>query len=113
MIEFKNSSASGIGTGFTDVYTCPGTAKSAIVFGMSVANMLSTGNAITIESRVEDLSATTYVHIVAPGTPIDPGSSLVIAGGVQKIVLEPGDKIQVSSSDSSSADVMLSILEIS
>jgi hypothetical protein len=112
-IDFKNSAVQGIDTGFVDVYTCPGTAKSAIIFGMTISNTLSSGSDITVQARIEDLSATTYAHIVAPNTPISPGSSLVVAGGVQKIVLEPGDKIQVASSDTDSADVMISALEIS
>jgi hypothetical protein len=112
-IEFKNKTTQGIGTGFTDVYTCPGSAKSAIVFGMTIANVESTSIPITVEARIEDLSSTTYTHIVAPDTPIEVGASLVPAGGIQKIVLEPGDKIQVSCSETSGADVVISALELS
>jgi hypothetical protein len=112
-IQFKNSAIEGIDTGFVDVYTCPGTVKSAVIFGMTISNVLSSGSDITVQARIEDLSATTYAHIVAPNTPIGPGSALVVAGGIQKIVLEPGDKIQVASSDTDSADVMISVLEIS
>ena len=40
-IDFKNKTTQGIGTGFTEVYTCPGSAKSAVVFGMTIANVES------------------------------------------------------------------------
>jgi hypothetical protein len=112
-IEFKNKTTQGIGTGFTDVYVCPGTAKSAVIFGMTISNVNSSNYSIEVESRIEDLSATTYTHIIAPATPIDVGSSLVPAGGIQKIVLETGDKLQVSCNLANSADVMVSVLEIS
>jgi hypothetical protein len=109
--NFTNNSITA-GTTFTDVYTCPGNAK-AVIFGMSISNINSGGNSITIEVRVEDISASNFIHTISPGTPIDNGSTLVVAGGVQKIVLEEGDKIQVSCSDANSADVFISVLEIS
>jgi len=112
-IEFKNKTTQGIGTGFTEVYACPGSVNSSVIFGMTIANVESTSIPITVEVRIEDLSATTYTHIVAPDTPIEVGASLVPAGGVQKIVLEPGDKIQVACSDASGADVFISALELS
>jgi len=110
-IEFKNHVTDNVGTGFTDVYTCPGGLRSAVVFGMTIANVIATP--ITVEATLEDLSETTTVHVVAPGTPIETGSSLVPAGGIQKFVLEPGDKLKVSSSDNNSADVVVSVLELS
>ena len=112
-IEFKNKTTQGIGTGFTQVYACPGGVSSAVVFGMTVANVEPSSIPITVEGRIEDLSATTYTHFIAPGTPIEVGASLVPAGGIQKIVLEPGDKIQVACSDASGADVTISALELS
>lgn len=112
-IDFKNATYQGVGTGYTDVYTCPGTAKSSIIVGMTIANVESTSIPITVEVRVEDLSATTFTRIIAPDTPIEVGSTLVVAGGNQKIVLEAGDKIQVASSDTNSADVVISALELS
>ena len=111
-IQFKNQATQGIDTGFTTVYTCPGGVQSSVVFGMTIANVESTSIPITVEARIEDLSATSYTHIVAPGTPIEVGASLVPIGGIQKVVLEPGDKIQVACSDTDGADVVVSALEI-
>ncbi len=112
-IEFKNKLTQNIGTGFITVYMCPGDVKSAVVFGMTVANIESSAIPITVEGRFEDLSKATYTHIIAPDTPIEVGASLVPAGGIQKIVLEPGDKIQIACSDANGADAMVSVLEIS
>jgi hypothetical protein len=45
--------------------------------------------------------------------PVPVGSSLVVVGGEQKVVLEASDTITVTSNTASSADVAMSILEIS
>ena len=47
-----------------------------------------------------------------PDAPIPVGGSLVVVGGDQKVVLEPGDAIKVTSDTASSADVVLSHLDI-
>ena len=44
--------------------------------------------------------------------PIPVGGSLVVVGGDQKLVMEPGDTIKVTSDTASSADVVLSHLDI-
>ena len=51
------------------------------------------------------------VHLVK-AAPIPVGSSLVVVGGDQKVVMEPGDTITVKSDTASSADVVLSHLDI-
>ena len=43
---------------------------------------------------------------------IDPGNSLITIGGEQKLVLEAGDFLSVTSSLANSADVIVSVLEI-
>ncbi len=112
-INFKNTTKKDIGTGFTEIYLCPGSIKSAVVFGLTLANTISPAQEITVEGRIMDLSKSEYSHFIAPGTPITVGSTLVPVGGIQKIVLEPGDKIEVSSSDNNSVDAVVSVLEIS
>jgi hypothetical protein len=49
---------------------------------------------------------------LAVNAPISAGSSLVVSGGDQKIVLITGDQLQVSSSAATSIDVVMSIMEI-
>ena len=49
---------------------------------------------------------------VVKAAPVPVGSSLVVVGGDQKVVLEASDVLKVTSDTASSADVSLSILEI-
>jgi hypothetical protein len=56
-----------------------------------------------------DNAGNTYLVTNAP---ISSGSSLLVGGGDQKIVLIAGDKIYVQSSASTSADAVMSIMEI-
>jgi hypothetical protein len=44
--------------------------------------------------------------------PIPPGASVVVVGGDQKVVAETTDVIKVISSVAASADVVMSILEL-
>ena len=44
--------------------------------------------------------------------PIPVGGALVVVGGDQKVVMEPGDAIKVTSDTAASADVVLSHLDI-
>ena len=44
--------------------------------------------------------------------PVPVGSSLVVVGGEQKVVMNTSDVLKVTSNTASSADVALSILEI-
>lgn len=78
-----------------------------IVVGLSVTNI--TGSAITANVFVNDGSANT--RLVVNG-PISAGSSLVVIGGDQKLVLESGDSIYVQSSTATSIDAIMSIMEI-
>jgi len=52
------------------------------------------------------------VYILKSAT-IPPGGALVPIGGDQKLVLEAGDYLHVNTSIASSADVVVSVLEIS
>lgn len=77
------------------------------VIGLSVANI--TASSITV--TVEHYDGVNYTHIVKDA-PVPVGGSLVVVGGDQKLVLSTGDSMYVTSSAASSADVMMSILEI-
>jgi hypothetical protein len=104
--NFRNSFSQGVGTSPTIIYTA--TNVQATVIGMTVANILNTN----ITANVIVRSGSTDYYVVKNAT-IESGSSLIPYGGEQKLVLENGDYIQVSSSDSSSVDVIISVLEIS
>lgn len=103
---FKNQLQSEVGTTPTTVYTA-GAGVSTTVIGMTIANLLTT----TITANVIVNSGGTDYYMVKMAQ-IDPGNSLITIGGEQKLVLEPTDKINVSTSDASSADVIMSLLEI-
>lgn len=105
---FKRKLSQGIGTSLTSVgsYTVP-SATSTTVIGLVIAN--TSAAAITVD--VTHYASATDTYMVK-GAPIPVGGSLVVVGGDQKVVLEVGDAIRVKSSAASSADVVMSVLEI-
>jgi hypothetical protein len=60
---------------------------------------------------IRDTSANKCVYVVKDSL-IIPGSTNVLVGGEQKLVLETGDFLSVTSSIANSADVIVSVLEI-
>jgi hypothetical protein len=103
---FKNQLQAAVGTSPSTIYTA-GSGVSATVIGMTIANILNT--AITANIIVTSSASDYYMVKMAT---IDPGSSLIAIGGEQKLILEATDSIKVSTSNASSADVILSVLEI-
>ena len=98
-----------VGTTATTVgsYTVP-SATTTIVVGLSLTNV--TASAISANVIILDNAAqTTRLSVNAP---ISSGSSLIVGGGDQKIVLVEGDQLQVQSSAATSIDVVMSIMEI-
>jgi hypothetical protein len=106
---FKNSVTGSIGITNTRVYQTPISTVSTVI-GMSVSNVIS--NNISVNVTITDASATQTRYLVRNGLIVE-GSSMVIVGGDQKVVLESGDFISVVSSAAASADVIVSVLEIS
>jgi hypothetical protein len=98
-----------VGTTATEIgsYTV-GAGTTTVVVGLSVTNR--TGSAITANVFIQDnTSANTFL---VNNAPISAGSSLVISGGDQKMVLITGDKVLIQSSAGSSLDAVMSIMEI-
>jgi hypothetical protein len=106
---FKNSVTGSIGIANTRVYQTPALSVSTVI-GMSVSNVIS--NNISVNVTITDASATQTRYLVRNGLIVE-GSSMVVVGGDQKVVLESGDFISVVSSAATSADVIVSVLEIS
>ena len=104
---FKNAVSESIGTSSTDVYTAPASTTTTII-GATVANR--TSGTITVDVTLTDTSSGTTVFLINDA-PIPPGSSIVIVGGDQKVVLETGDRLTVVSDTASSADAIISVLE--
>ena len=105
---FKNSITGSIGTTGVKVYETP-VATSTTVIGVGVANVSSQN--ISVSVMVRDNSANKCVYVVKDSL-ILPGSSNILIGGEQKLVLETGDFLSVTSSLANSADVIVSVLEI-
>ncbi len=105
---FKNSITGSIGTTNVNVYTTPA-ATSTTVIGVSVANVISQN--ISVSVKLTDSSLSKTVHLVKDALLV-PGSSAVLVGGEQKLVMEANDYLTVISSAANSADVIVSVLEI-
>ena len=105
---FKNSITSLVGTTGVNVYQTP-SATSTTVIGVSVANV-NTQN-ISVSVMIHDTSTAKAVHLVK-NTLIVPGGASVLVGGEQKLVLESTDFLSVTSSLANSADIIVSVLEI-
>lgn len=109
---FKNYTSRSIGTALTTVHTGP-VATQTTVIGMTVANR--TASAIKVSVALNDGNDTYLVGgptNATMGADVPVGGSLVVIGGDQKLVMEAGDLLKVESSAASSADSILSVLEI-
>ena len=102
---FKSITKASVGTVTQDVYTVPG-ATTTVVIGFCLSNR--TGSNVTADVFI-DKSTGDDVYIVK-GILIPDGSLYDFNAG-NKIILQTGDKIQVTSSTASSVDVIVSVLE--
>jgi hypothetical protein len=105
---FKNSITGSIGTTGVTVYQVPA-ATTTTVIGVNIANV-ETQN-ISVSVMVRDTSLSKTVYLVKDAIIVQ-GSTAVLIGGEQKIVLESTDFLSVTSSLANSADVIISVLEL-
>ena len=105
----KNKTHRQIGTTLTKIeaYDCPGSTETTII-GLTIAN--TSVSAIEVDATLNDGTNDFYIVKAAP---VPVGASLVVIGGDQKVVLMPGDSVKVRSDTATSADAIMSILEIS
>jgi hypothetical protein len=106
---FESTGVQVTSASYATIYTAPALTQTTLI-GLSFANTYS--NTITINVQVEKaLGAGTFY--LAYQAPIPTGSSLVVVGGDQKVVLEAGDlvKAQVVTT-SGTADCFVSFLNI-
>tara|TARA_B100000029_G_scaffold221777_1_gene219445 strand:+ start:41 stop:367 length:327 start_codon:yes stop_codon:yes gene_type:complete len=101
--DFKGVQAVGV-TSATTVYTAPAN-KDSIILELDVSN--TTTSAITTSIEVLDSSAGTDAFIVKEA-PVPVGGALQVVSG-QKVILETGDSIRVTSSGA--CDIICSVLE--
>lgn len=105
---FRNSTLKAAGV-LQNAYAVGAGVQSTII-GMTIANMISTPISASVSISGGTISGN--VFLIKDAT-IAPGGALVPIGGDQKVVLEAGDYLQVNTSVASSADVVVSVLEIS
>ena len=105
---FKNAAAAATGTSEVSVYTVPSSTTTTVI-GLTCANVTST-SPIKVSIRVYDDSGSAYFYVVK-NAEIYGGGALVAVGGDQKLVLETGDIVRVSSDTASSVDTIISVME--
>ena len=106
--NFRVKTSGSIGTSEDTIYTCPSSTQTTVI-GLNLANILTTG--ITANVLLENADGDN-INIIK-NAPIPSGSALAPIGGTQKLVMEAGDILKVSSSNASSIDCALSVLEVS
>ena len=108
--NFKVSVVAGVGTAAQAAYTCPSDSTETTIIGLSLAKISSWQ--ITVSAHVSIGDAGNGVARLVKDAPIPVGSSLVVVGGDQKLVLNAADHVMITSSEASSVDVVTSYLEI-
>lgn len=103
---FTRYTNSGVGTTPVVMVTA-GSATQTTVIGLSLAN--TSTSPITVSIYVT-ASATNYYILKNATVPV--GGALALFGGDGKLVLNTGDAFTVVSSAASSADAVLSVLQI-
>lgn len=105
---FTRKLSRSIGTSATAVgsYTV-GSSTETTIIGLTLANR--TASEVLADVTLNDGANDTFM---VKDAPIPAGSSLVVVGGDQKVVLVTGDSIKVTSDTASSIDAIMSILEI-
>lgn len=107
---FKTFTAQNIdtsSTGKATLYTCPSSTETTII-GLNIANILTVSITVTVELLD---GGSTITHVVKDAI-VPVGSSLVVVGGPQKIVMNATDVLKVYASQDNSCDAILSVLEI-
>jgi hypothetical protein len=106
---FINRISGSIGTTETTIYTTPAVTTTTVI-GVAVANRLQSN--ILVDVRILE-SGSLNTAFLCTGSLIPPGSNIILVGGEQKVVLETGDSLSLRSNVASSADIIVSALEIS
>lgn len=107
--SFKRKLSNNVGSTFATVggYTV-GSATQTTIVGLTISNRIA--SQILVDCKLQDSGNNDYYLIKE--APVPSGGSIVIVGGDQKVVMEVGDKLQVKSDTANSADVVMSVLEI-
>jgi hypothetical protein len=106
--QFVKKLTVDVGNEDATVYTTGATTRATII-GINIANTTAADIAVSVKFYDSANTATGYIvkDVVVPTS-----TALVAIGGDQKLVLEPNDEIIVVTDTSTSADVIVSALEI-
>jgi len=109
---FLSETDTAVGTSPATILTC-GASTQTTVIGLSISNIVTSQILVDVQldASTRTSGAEDNVYLVK-SAPIPVGGSLIVVGGDQKVVMEPGDTIKVTSDTASSADVVLSHLDI-
>lgn len=105
---FKNKYALDVGTSFIELYGTSGTVTYSIITGMTISNKKL--NEILIDVRIIDSNNIMTAYLII-NSKLSVGSTLLLAGNLQKIILKPGDTIEISSNEVASVDVTMAVIE--
>ena len=108
--SFKNRTLRGVGTTPTPLGAAVSASTETTLIGMTIANV--TSGVINVTVTLTDNAGTPNITNLVKDAPVPTGGSLVVLGGDQKVCLITGDIIKVTSNTASSADVIMSFLEI-
>jgi len=103
---FKNAHKQGVTT-ITDVYEAPAS-KTSIVLEMDVANVTNMLVQVSVTVTDSDASPSATSTYLIKSAPLPTGGTLQVVSG-QKIILDAGDKIQVTATGT--CDVVAAVLE--
>lgn len=103
---FIGKFSSNIGTTTANVGNYTPASGGAIVLGLTISN--KTINALSANVALHNGTDRFYL---TRGAPIPAGGSLVLIGGVQKLVLQQGDHIQVETLSGQGLDAIMSLME--
>ena len=98
--------AKDVGTSPVSLITVPSATVDTVI-GLSVAN--TTASSITFDVYITRSAVNYYV---IKGAVVPSGSTFIMSGGDQKIVLVAADVLKVVTNTATSADVIASVLEI-
>ena len=87
-------------------YTVPA-ATTAIVVGMSICNIIAASAQVTLDHD-DGATPTRFIKAI----PVTPAQTLAPLGEMNKLILETGDGIFVTSDTAAAFDVIVSILEL-
>jgi hypothetical protein len=104
---FISKTKANVGTSPATIYTVPSSTTSVII-GFNISN--TTANDVTADVFINKSNVSADDVYIVKGIEIPTGTLYDFNAG-NKIILETGDLIQVTSSASSSVDVIVSILE--